>query len=154
MGCMQTIERPRSVVAATVIAWVEGEVTILGGALVLTFLDRENDDFLQSLSFGVAFSTIAVGLVTVFIAGGLLSGGRFARIATTVLMAISVIVGVLGVLIGQTVFTVTAALAIATVCLLWLGPARGYFRASRAAAARRYRSRQRATPLPSPAQRH
>jgi hypothetical protein len=148
---MQTkaVTRPRAVTAATVLAWIEGNLTILGGVLVLTLLARENDSLVQSVFFYVSFVTIGIGLVTVFVAGGLLGGSRGARVAITVLLALSMLVGGLGVAQGQTLLGVTALMALVSVCLLWLGQARPYFRNSR----QREKSRRQATLPLSPAPR-
>ncbi len=125
------LERPRAVTVATVLSWVQGELTILAGALVLFLLARGNGSLIQGTLFVVGFVTIGVGLLPVLAAGGLLSARRGARLATTVWMAISALVGALSVLLQAYVSVVPVVAAILIVCLLWLGRARAYFRSGR-----------------------
>ena len=126
--------RPRSVRLVTVLSWIEGFIDIAGGLLLLGIAGASVLDPVQGGILLAGAAGISLGLVLVFVTGGLLRGSRGSRIAVTVLSVFSMVPAV--VTLSLTLWVngaITIGLGTAIIVLLWAGPARRHFaRASRA----------------------
>jgi hypothetical protein len=126
--------RPLGVTIVAALALVSGAFDIIGGLLLLPL----QGDPAASEGFGgtamvvtLAVISTLVGILTLLIAFGLLGGNPVARIAATVLQALSFAMSVwIGITQPTTLATEipSALLAVAIVILLWSSDATRYFR--------------------------
>jgi len=124
----QRARRPRSVRLVTVLSWIEGFIDIAGGLLLLGIAGASVLDPVQGGILVAGALGIALGLVLVFVTGGLLRGSRGSRIAVTVLSVFSMAPAV--VTLSLTLWVngaITIGLGTAIIVLLWAGPARRHF---------------------------
>ena len=120
--------RPRSLRIVTVLAWIEGFIDIAGGLVLLGVAGASVLDPIQGGLLVAGIIGIALGLVLVFVTGGLLRGSRASRISVTVFSAFSMAPAV--VTLSLTLWVngaITIALGLAIIVLMWAGPARRHF---------------------------
>ena len=140
--------RPRSVHLVTVLSWIEGFIDIAGGLLLLGLAGASVLDPVQGGILVAGAAGIALGLVLVFVTGGLLRGSRASRVAVTVLSVFSMVPAVATLSLTLWVNgAITIGLGTAIIVLLWAGPARRHFaRASKSANAKTATPSETATP--------
>jgi len=112
----------------TVLSWIEGFIDIAGGLLLLGIAGASVLDPVQGGILVAGAVGIALGLVLVFVTGGILRGSRGSRIAVTVLSVFSMAPAV--VTLSLTLWVngaITIGLGTAIIVLLWAGPARRHF---------------------------
>ncbi len=86
--------RPGGVTVIAVFAWISGALDIVAGTLMLVFSPvRAVVDEYGNLGTLIAAGiiSIAIGLVTVIVAGGLLRGNAAARMIVTIVQVVSII---------------------------------------------------------------
>lgn len=129
-----SISRPGSVTVVAVLAWISGVLDIIGGSVLL--FQSGVDAVVDKLGgaaplIGSGLLTILVGVAVIVIAVGLLRGSNAARVAITVLEAISIVGSAFLAIaypagaIGE-YFSIAAALVV--IALLWTRPANAFFR--------------------------
>lgn len=129
-----SISRPGSVTLVAVLAWISGVLDIIGGSVLL--FQSGVDAVVDKLGgaaplIGSGLFTILVGVAVIVLAIGLLRGSNAARVAITVLEAISIVGSAFLAIaypagaIGE-FFSIAAALIV--IALLWTGRANAFFR--------------------------
>lgn len=87
--------RPGGVTVIAVFAWISGALDIVAGTLMLVFspVRAVVDEYgnLGTLIAAGGIISIAIGLVTVIVAGGLLRGNAAARMIVTIVQVVSII---------------------------------------------------------------
>jgi hypothetical protein len=127
-------KRPLGVTIVAALAIVSGAFDIIGGiALLATLSNQEVADALggAALATTLAIVEIAIGIIMLVIAWGLLRGNVVSRIAATVVQVISLAGSIwIGVAQPSTLATeiVSALVALAILMLLWTGEATRYFK--------------------------
>jgi hypothetical protein len=127
-------KRPLGVTIVAALAIVSGAFDIIGGiALLATLSNQEVADALggAALATTLAIVEIAIGIIMLVIAWGLLRGNAVSRIAATVVQVISLAGSIwIGVAQPSTLATeiVSALVALAILMLLWTGEATRYFK--------------------------
>ena len=127
-------KRPLGVTIVAALAIISGVFDVLGGLLLLAM---QNDAAVAEVFGGVgmvvalAVVSTLVGILTLVIAFGLLRGNPVARIAATILQALSLVMSI-WVAIAQPSTLATeipsALVALAIIVLLWSADATRYFR--------------------------
>ena len=126
--------RPLGVTIVAALAFISGAFDIIGGLLLLPLQgDPAVADGFGGTAMVVTLAVVStlVGILTLVIAFGLLGGNPVARIAATVLQALSFAMSVwIGITQPATLATEipSALLAVAIVILLWSSDATRYFR--------------------------
>jgi hypothetical protein len=127
-------KRPLGVTIVAALAIVSGAFDIIGGiALLATLSNQEVADALggAALATTLAIVEIAIGIIMLVIAWGLLRGNVVSRIAATVVQVISLAGSIwIGIAQPSTLATeiVSALVALAILMLLWTGEATRYFK--------------------------
>lgn len=123
-------QAPKSVRVVTIIAWISGMSSILGGLAVLWVAALPTDELLRDDILAVGVFEIGLGLALVLAASGLPGGHRAARIIVTVVSGVMIAQTVVAALLGLPLGWVPTVLCALVVALLWAGPARKHFRRS------------------------
>ncbi|KRE21781.1 hypothetical protein [Agromyces sp. Soil535] len=127
-------KRPLGVTIVAALAIVSGAFDIIGGiALLATQSTPEVADAFggAALATTLAIVEIAIGIIMLVIAYGLLRGNAISRIAATVVQVISLAGSIwIGIAQPSTLATeiVSALVALAILMLLWTGEATRYFK--------------------------
>ena len=127
-------KRPLGVTIVAALAIIAGAFDIIGGiALLATQSDPEVADAFGGAGIvtTVAIMEIALGIIMLVIAFGLLRGNAVSRIAATVVQVISLAGSIwIGIAQPATLATeiVSALIALAILMLLWSGEATRYFK--------------------------
>jgi hypothetical protein len=127
-------KRPLGVTIVAALAIISGAFDILGGILLLILgSDAEAAEAFggSALLTTAAITAIAIGVIMVIIAFGLLRGNAVSRIAATVVQAFSLVMSIwLAITQPSTLGTEipSALLALAVLVLLWSGESTRYFR--------------------------
>ena len=127
-------KRPLGVTIVAALAIVSGAFDIIGGiALLATLSNQEVADALggAALATTLAIVEVAIGIIMLVIAWGLLRGNAVSRIAATVVQVISLAGSIwIGIAQPSTLATeiVSALVALAILMLLWTGEATRYFK--------------------------
>lgn len=129
-------QAPKSVRAVTIIAWISGMSSILGGLAVLWVAALPTDELLRDDILAVGVFEIGLGLALVLAASGLPGGHRPARIIVTVVSGLMIAQTVVGAVLDLPLGRVPTVLCALVVVLLWAGPARKHFRRPAPAAGR------------------
>lgn len=129
-----TIARPGGVTLVAVLTWIVGLLDVLAGTILLfqTSVAATVEEFGgASQLIATAIFQIAVGVVIIAIAGGLLRGSPSARIVVTVFQVLSIMGGVFLAIaypagaIGE---YIGIAFSLVIIFLLWTGRANAFFR--------------------------
>ncbi|WP_173923423.1 hypothetical protein [Agromyces sp. Marseille-P2726] len=126
--------RPLGVTIVAALAFISGAFDIIGGLLLLPLQgDAAVADRFGGAAMVVTMAVIStlVGILTLVVAFGLLGGNPVARIAATILQALSLAMSIwVGITQPTTLATEipSALLAVAIVILLWTSDATRYFR--------------------------
>ena len=127
-------KRPLGVTIVAALAIISGIFDVLGGLLLLPMQnDAAVADVFGGAGMVVALAVVStlVGILTLVIAFGLLRGNPVARIAATILQALSLVMSI-WVAIAQPSTLATeipsALVALAIIVLLWSADATRYFR--------------------------
>jgi hypothetical protein len=127
-------KRPLGVTIVAALAVVSGAFDIIGGIVLLSMQSDPTtaDAFgAASVATSLAVMEIAIGIIMVLIAVGLLRGNTASRIAATIVQAISLAGSIwIGVAQPATLPTeiVSALVALAILMLLWSAEATRYFK--------------------------
>jgi hypothetical protein len=127
-------KRPLGVTIVAALAIVSGAFDIIGGiALLATQSNQAVADAFGGAAWAMtlAIAEIAVGIIMLAIAYGLLRGNAVSRIAATVVQVISLAGSIwIGIAQPSTLATeiVSALVALAILMLLWTGEATRYFK--------------------------
>jgi len=127
-------KRPLGVTIVAALAIVSGAFDVLGG-IVLFILgsDAETVEAFggSALLATAAIAAIAIGVIMVIIAFGLLRGNAVSRLAATVVQAVSLVMSIWFAIVEPSTLGTeipSALLALAILVLLWSGEATRYFR--------------------------
>jgi hypothetical protein len=126
--------RPLGVTIVAALAVVSGAFDVIGGIVLLSMQsDRTTADAFggASVATSLAIMEIAIGIVMLVIAIGLLRGNTVSRIAATILEACSLAGSIwIGIAQPATLSTeiVSALVALAILMLLWSAEATRYFK--------------------------
>jgi hypothetical protein len=123
---------PASVVVVVALTYIAGVADIIGGILVILLrytddVERIGGQVIISV-FGAAI--VLFGLFAIALASGLYRGRHGARVAVTVVMAVSCVAALIATFDGAdgvVTSIVEVALPAAVVAALWVGPARRFF---------------------------
>ncbi|MGK9147958.1 hypothetical protein KXS11_10065 [Plantibacter flavus] len=120
-------DAPRSVRGVTILAWIAGMLSILGGLFVLWVAALPTDELLRDDILVLGVFEIGLGLALVLSASALPSRRRSARIVVTVIAGLMITHTVLAALIGLPLAWIPSILSVIVLVLLWAGPARRSF---------------------------
>jgi hypothetical protein len=117
--------RPGGVTVVSILAWISGVLQVIGGVLIL-IAGAE----LAALAL-VAWVTIILGLITIFVGIGLWRGNSVARIIATVVFVLNLVNAVVAIFsnpdsVWQPI--VSGLLALIGLILLWTKAASDFFR--------------------------
>jgi len=121
-------QAPRSVRAVTILAWIAGMLSIVGGLFVLWVAALPTDELLRDDILVLGVFEIGLGLTLVLTASALPGRRPWSRIVVTIVAVVMIAHTVLGALIGFPLTWVPTVLSVLVVVLLWAGPARRHFR--------------------------
>ena len=122
-------KRPAGVTLVAVLAWIEGALQILGGALLLVTAGAATSGLPRGVLITVAIVTILIGVVIIIVARGLLHGSNTSRGIVTVFTILSLASGIYSLIQHQLVNgVVTAVIAILILVFLWSRRASEFFR--------------------------
>ncbi|AGW42070.1 hypothetical protein O159_20880 [Leifsonia xyli subsp. cynodontis DSM 46306] len=126
-------KRPGSVTFVAVLTYINGVLSIVGGAIVLFTRDsmaRTDDAGALAGITTSAILSIVIGIVVLLVARGLLNGNTFSRAVVTIVMVISVLNGILQLFTQQLVGGVVEILwAFLVLSLLFTARANEFFHA-------------------------
>jgi hypothetical protein len=117
--------RPGGVTVVSILAWISGVLQVIGGVLVL-IAGAE----IAALAV-VAWITILLGLVTIFVGVGLWRGNSLARIIATVVFVLNLISAIVAIFSnpeGAWQPLISGLLAVIGIILLWTKAASEFFR--------------------------
>ena len=126
-------KRPLGVTIVAALAIVSGVFDVIGGVSLLVAGDAEAADRFGGAGVltTVAIVSIAIGVLMLVIAVGLLRGNAVARVAATIVQAFSLASSIwIGIAEPSQIATelVSALIALAILLLLWSGESSRYFR--------------------------
>ncbi|GGF27647.1 hypothetical protein [Subtercola lobariae] len=132
VDAQQATRAPASVIVVVVLTYIAGVLDIVAGIFVILLRYADDVDEIggQATVTLIGAATILLGLLTIAIASGLSRGDRAARIAATVILGITLAVGVTAIVTGSgiSVSTIVEVVLIAGVMTaLYVGPASRYF---------------------------
>ncbi len=117
--------RPGGVTVVSILAWISGVLQVIGGALVL-IAGAE----VAGLAV-IAWVTILLGLITIFVGIGLWRGNSLARIIATVVFVLNLVSAIIAVFSNPEAAwqpLISGLLALIGIILLWTRAASDFFR--------------------------
>ncbi|MGP3536195.1 hypothetical protein ACTU3I_15470 [Microbacterium sp. RD1] len=116
-------QRPLGVTLVAIIAWLNGLFQIIGAIILIIA------GLLITWPALVGWFSLLVGIVTLVVGIGLWRGNATARTIATIVFIVNIVLEVLGLFSGETLWSAIAGsiLSIIGLILLYTRPARAYF---------------------------
>lgn len=121
-----SVTRPRGVLVAAILLIVAGVFHIVTGVMAIVSVSAEQDPRVGP-AIALLGGTILIGLLDIVLAIGILRGSRIARLLATILQAMTVALGLIGLASAEAAqdiskYAFTAIVTpLAIILMLWIG---------------------------------